>query len=94
MSREGSSSTTARHFLFCTGIENSYPVVTGPTGKDVRRDGMELSNHYHHWRTDFRLVKDLGLTFLRYGPPYYKAHMGPMRYDWSFADKTFARLRA
>jgi beta-glucosidase len=87
------SNTTARHFIFCTGIENSYPVITGPNGKDVRRDGMELSGHYHHWRHDFQLVKDLGITFLRYGPPYYKTHVGPRRYHWSFADKTFKRLR-
>jgi beta-glucosidase/6-phospho-beta-glucosidase/beta-galactosidase len=35
----------------------------------------------------------MGINFLRYGPPYYTSHLGPMRYDWSFADKTFARLR-
>jgi beta-glucosidase/6-phospho-beta-glucosidase/beta-galactosidase len=30
---------------------------------------------------------------LRYGPPYYTAHVGPGDYDWSFADETFAALR-
>ncbi len=85
--------TSARHFIFCTGIENSYPVITGPHQRSDRRDGMALSGHYEHWRQDFQLVKELGITFLRYGPPYYKAHQGPMKYDWSFADKTFRRLR-
>src|SRR3954451_15692340 len=84
--------TTARHFIFCTGIENSYPTIKDETGKTIRRDGMAMSSHYDHWRTDFKLVKDLGITFLRYGPPYYRTHEGPMRYDWSFADKTFGRL--
>jgi beta-glucosidase/6-phospho-beta-glucosidase/beta-galactosidase len=86
-------STSARHFIFCTGIENSYPVITTPDGHRLRRDGMKLSDHYHRWREDFGLVQDLGITFLRYGPPYYRCHVGPMRYDWSFPDKTFARLR-
>ena len=79
--------TTARHFIFCTGIENSYPIVRTPDGRQLRRDGMALSRHYDHWREDFQLVKDLGINFLRYGPPYYKTHLGPMRYDWGFADK-------
>jgi beta-glucosidase/6-phospho-beta-glucosidase/beta-galactosidase len=85
--------TTARHFIFCTGIENSYPVIRTPQGRQMRRDGMALSRHYDRWREDFRLVKDLGINFLRYGPPYYKTHLGPMRYDWSFADKSFGALR-
>jgi beta-glucosidase/6-phospho-beta-glucosidase/beta-galactosidase len=85
--------TSARYFIFCTGIENSYPVITDRRGRRLRRDGMRASGHYRHWRKDFGLVRDLGVTFLRYGPPYYTTHTGPMRYDWRFADKTFARLR-
>jgi beta-glucosidase/6-phospho-beta-glucosidase/beta-galactosidase len=85
--------TSARHFIFCTGIENSYPVITDKHGHDLRRDGMELSDHYHRWAEDFQLVRDMGITFLRYGPPYYKCHTGPMRYDWSFPKKTFNALR-
>ena len=46
------------------------------------------------WREDFRLVKEIGIDFLRYGPPYYRAHVGPVQYDWSFADQTFAALRS
>ena len=55
------TSTTARHFIFCTGIENSYPVITTRDGKELRRDGMALSGHYRHWRKDFDLVRDLGV---------------------------------
>ena len=80
-------------FLFATGIENSYPVITGKDGRDKRRDQMAEGRHYEHWRDDFRLVIELGLEYLRYGPPYYKVHLGPDRYDWSFADETFAELR-
>lgn len=65
-------------FHLCTGIENSYPIISGPDGKDVRRDGMELSHHYVHWRKDFLLVKRMGIQYLRYGPPYYRTHTAPV----------------
>jgi beta-glucosidase/6-phospho-beta-glucosidase/beta-galactosidase len=86
-------STSARHFIFCTGIENSYPVITNKEGRQMRRDGMLMSDHYNRWKEDFQLVEDLGITFLRTGPPYYRCHLGPMKYDWSFPDQTLPRLR-
>ena len=36
-------------------------------------------------------VSDLGLRWLRYGLPYHRTHLGPGRYDWSFADMAMAR---
>jgi beta-glucosidase/6-phospho-beta-glucosidase/beta-galactosidase len=80
-------------FMFATGIENSYPVVTGKDGRDHRVDEMAKCHHYERWKEDFQLVKELGLEFLRYGPPLYRAHAGPGRYEWDFADQTFAELR-
>lgn len=82
-----------RRFLFATGIENSYPTIVLPNGKTKRVDEMERTRHYRRWREDFRLVNDLGIEYLRYGPPYYSTHVGPDRYDWSIADETFAALR-
>jgi beta-glucosidase/6-phospho-beta-glucosidase/beta-galactosidase len=79
--------------MFSTGIENSYPTIALPDGSITRMDEMEKCRHYQHWHTDFELVKELGIQFLRYGPPYYKTHLGPGRYDWSFADETFHALK-
>lgn len=80
-------------FMFATGIENSYPTIT-VGGKKKRVDEMEKCFHYDCWEEDFHLVKkDLGLDFLRYGPPYYRVHTGPGRYDWEFTDLAFGRLR-
>jgi beta-glucosidase/6-phospho-beta-glucosidase/beta-galactosidase len=81
------------HFLFATGIENSYPVVAGSDGRDVRVDEMEKCGHYRRWKEDFHLVKDLELEYLRYGPAYFSTHTGPGSYDWEFADLTLAELR-
>ncbi len=79
-------------FMFATGIENSYPTIQLPNGKTKRVDEMEKTKHYEHWKEDFQLVRDLGIHYLRYGPPYYKAHRGPGKYDWSFADETYPDL--
>ena len=76
--------------MFATGIENSSPTLAG--GR-VRIDEMEKCGHYRHWQTDFALVSELGIRFLRYGPPLYKTWLGPGRYDWSFADVAFAELK-
>ncbi len=76
--------------MFATGIENSIPRIDN--GR-TRVDQMESCGHYQHWRTDFDLVEELGLSFLRYGPPLHKTWLGSGKYDWSFADETFADLR-
>ena len=80
------------NFLFATGIENSYPVVS-IGGRNHRVDEMEKCGHYAQWRDDFRLVRELDLHYLRYGPPYYRVHQGPGKYDWGFSDQTFRELR-
>lgn len=80
-------------FAFATGIEGSYPTITGRDGRTLRIDQMERTFHYRRWREDLALVRELGLRFLRYGPPYHRVHVGPDRYDWEFADLTFAEMR-
>jgi beta-glucosidase len=76
-------------FLFATGIENSYPTIAG--GRRI--DQMEKCGHYDRWEEDFALVRGMGITALRYGPPYYRTHVAPDRYDWSSADEPMRRLR-
>lgn len=78
-------------FMFATGIENSYPTID--QGRH-RIDEMAKCDHYGRWREDFSLVREMGIDFLRYGPPLHRTHLGPGRYDWEFADITFAGLRA
>ncbi len=76
--------------MFCTGIENSVPTLEG--GR-TRIDEMQSCGHYARWREDFALVQDIGVQYLRYGPPLHKTLLGPGRYDWEFADLTFADLK-
>jgi beta-glucosidase/6-phospho-beta-glucosidase/beta-galactosidase len=77
-------------FLFATGIENSSPTIGN--GR-VRMDELEKCGHYRHWETDFDLVVDMGIRFLRYGIPLHRIWLGPKRYDWEFADAAFGRLK-
>ncbi|WP_419802867.1 family 1 glycosylhydrolase [Mucilaginibacter sp.] len=79
-------------FIFATGIENSYPTIWSE-GKKIRIDEMEKTGHYGHWKEDFSLVKQLGIEFLRYGPPYYTTHIKPGSYNWDIADKTLKELK-
>ena len=81
----------AGNFLFATGIECSYPTIDN--GK-TRRDELEECGHYKHWRKDIHLVRDMGLKVLRYGLPYYKIHLAPGKYDWSFADEVMNEIKA
>ena len=54
-------------FMFAVGIECSCPVIP-----DGRVDQLRDTGHYEMWRTDLKLVRELGLRYLRYGPPIYK----------------------
>lgn len=80
-------------FIFATGIENSYPNIKLPDGSIKRVDEMEKCGHYKNWQLDFELVNEMGISFLRYGPPYYKTHVAPGKYDWMFTDDTFHKLK-
>jgi beta-glucosidase/6-phospho-beta-glucosidase/beta-galactosidase len=75
--------------MFATGIENSIPTVKN--GR-VRVDQMDVCGHYERWREDFDLVEEMGIQFLRYGPPIYRTFLAPGKYDWEFTDLTFAEL--
>jgi len=80
----------ASGFIFATGIENSYPTIHGARR---RVDEMAKCGHYDRWREDFDCVAELGIRFLRYGPPLHHAWIAEGRYDWAFADLTFGELR-
>ena len=54
---------------------------------------MESCGHYKHWRTDFDCVEELGIRYLRYGPPLHTTYRGPGRFDWQFADETLGDLK-
>ena len=38
---------------------------------------MEVCGHYERWREDFDCVQEIGINFLRYGPPIHKTYLAP-----------------
>src|SRR5258705_7606066 len=59
-------------FMFAVGIECSNPVIAG----GQRVDQLASTGHYDNWRKDLRLGRNLGLRYLRYGPPIHRLYMG------------------
>jgi beta-glucosidase len=76
--------------MFATGIENSNPTIRNG---QTRVDEMESCRHYDLWQKDFDLVQEMGINFLRYGPPIHRTWLDKGRYDWGFADATFNDLQ-
>jgi beta-glucosidase/6-phospho-beta-glucosidase/beta-galactosidase len=77
-------------FMFATGIECSYPTIDGGRW---RVDQLKETKHYENWRLDLKLVRDLGLHYLRYGPPLHLIFEGPGKYDWTFMDQVCEAMR-
>jgi beta-glucosidase/6-phospho-beta-glucosidase/beta-galactosidase len=75
--------------MFAVGIECSYPTIAGGARVDQMRD----TGHYELWKTDLKLVRELGLRYLRYGPPIYRIWVGKNEYDWSMLDPIMAEMR-
>ncbi len=86
---DGPPAVPRQSLMLATGIECSYPTVEG--GR--RRDQLEETRHYQNWREDLELCVQIGAKHLRYGPPYYRIHTAPHRYDWSFTDEVLPRMR-
>ncbi|HET7770758.1 MAG TPA: family 1 glycosylhydrolase [Chloroflexota bacterium] len=80
-----------QRFMFATGIECSYPTVEWQ-GRRIRQDELEKCGHYARWREDLQLTVDLGIRYLRYGPPYHRIHLAQGRYDWEWLDEVMAEL--
>jgi beta-glucosidase/6-phospho-beta-glucosidase/beta-galactosidase len=87
---EHNGAARAGEFMFATGIECSYPTIENGRW---RMDQLFETGHYRYWRRDLELVRELGLRYLRYGPPLHHVWTGPERYDWSFMDEVAKAMR-
>lgn len=86
----GINDPPAPGFMFATGIECSYPTLA--SGR-WRMDEMAACGHYRYWRKDLELVRQLGVRYLRYGPPLHLTNPARGRYDWGFLDEVAAEMR-
>src|SRR5215207_4179301 len=77
-------------FMFATGIECSSPTVDGGRW---RIDQLEETGHYKYWRRDIELIREVGLKFVRYGPPIHLVYTAENKFDWSFTDEVFELMQ-
>jgi len=77
-------------FMFATGIECSAPTIDGGRW---RIDQLAETGHYKNWRRDIELIKELGLKYVRYGPPVHLIYSAENKFDWSFTDKVLDEMR-
>lgn len=73
--------------IFLTGIENADPFVEG-----TRRNQLqEAHDFYVNYEKRLERIKELGINWLRFGPPYSTAHLSKDQYDFSFTDKVIKK---
>src|SRR5437764_590272 len=77
-------------FMFATGIECSCPTIEHGRW---RMDELDATEHYRYWRRDLELVRELGLHYLRYGPPLHRMFVRPGVFDWKFMDEVGRVMR-
>lgn len=82
--------TSAEHFLWAAGIENTFVPQTRPGHRAL--DEYELMGHYDHWEEDLQLIGDLKLKSVRWGIPWYRVEPSPGKYDWRWTDDVIACL--
>ena len=77
-------------FLWAAGIENTFVPQVRPGHRAL--DEFELIGHYDHWREDLNLCRELGLTGIRWGAPWYKVEPEDNKFDWSWTDQVLDHL--
>jgi beta-glucosidase/6-phospho-beta-glucosidase/beta-galactosidase len=80
----------ADQFVWASGVEDTFVPQTRPGHRSL--DEYELMGHYHHWREDLALARDLGVQAIRWGVPWYRVEPRPGEFDWRWIDQVFDYL--
>jgi beta-glucosidase/6-phospho-beta-glucosidase/beta-galactosidase len=76
-----------QHGIFLTGIESSDPWVQGAR----RNQLLEAYDFHEHWERRLENIRALGITWLRFGPPYSQTHVGKDAYDFTLTEKVIRK---
>ena len=77
-------------FLWATGIEDTFVPQTRPGHRAL--DEYQLMGHYDHWREDLALTRDLGVSAVRWGVPWYRVQPREDEFDWRWTDQVLPHL--
>jgi beta-glucosidase len=78
------------HFIWATGIEDTFVPQTKAGHRAL--DEYALMGHYEHWRTDLSLLKETGVSAVRWGIPWYRVEPARGEFDWSWTDQVIPYL--
>lgn len=84
------SSVQPHPFIWAAGIENTFVPHTQTGMRSL--DEFSLTGHYDLWQTDLDRVASLGISHLRWGPPWYRVQPERHRFDWSWTDQVLERM--
>jgi beta-glucosidase len=76
---------TATDFIWAGGIEDTFIPQTRPHHRAL--DEYELMGHYDHWREDLALIRDSGMTAVRWGIPWYRVESQQGVFNWEWTDQ-------
>jgi len=76
-------------YYWMVGEESSDPLVPFE-GRRVRVDQMETTGHFRRMEEDFRDIRSVGATFVRYGINWRRVQPdGPQTFVWDLWDRAF-----
>ena len=70
IARAPASRRRAEDFIWATGIEDTFVPQTRPGHRAL--DEYQLMGHYEHWREDLTLGRELDVSAIRWGVPWYR----------------------
>ena len=85
MNKPGKFNQPAENFIWAAGIEDTFVPQTRPGHRAL--DEYGLMGHYENWRVDLDLCRELGLSSLRWGVPWYKVEPESGRFEWDWIDQ-------
>lgn len=77
--------TRPEEFIWASGVEDTFVPQERPGLRAL--DEYELMGHYEHWREDLALARQLGVSALRWGVPWYRVEPEQGVFDWGWTDQ-------
>ncbi|HKX29628.1 MAG TPA: family 1 glycosylhydrolase [Blastocatellia bacterium] len=77
-------------FIWASGIEDTFVPQTRTGHRPLEE--YELMGHYDHWREDLWLLKETGVSAVRWGVPWYRIEPTPGNFDWRWIDEVIPYL--
>lgn len=77
-------------FIWAVGIENTF--IPQARGRFRPLDEFTLTQHYELWQEDLDRVASLGVSHLRWGPPWYQVQPDRNSFDWRWTDQVLETM--